>query len=277
MTVEHLIPGALGGSLSCRFLCRACNSWLGRKVEAFARSDPSVLIAVHKLHGQIPEQLHRLVEHHPHIAIGEGPRTSGHLRDGVFHTKPDELDDGSLVLPIDEGRNAIAKMLKRSDYGPETIRRALETFDVMPENEKTTIVPGLEAVNWRVEKADLDLSESKLIDPLLPAKIAFEFLALCAGTAIYVDNWPLRQLREILKTATRWDDTILQVERLKAGDSTPFHGICNEEHSDCSQFQIRLFGSLAYRVRFPRLRLEGPRYAYTHTLNTGEEDWRIID
>ena len=150
-----------------------------------------------------------------------------------------------------------------------------KTFDAMPENQKTTIVPGMDVVKWGVEKIDLDLSQSKPIDPLLPAKIAFEFLALCIGTAIYSQDWPLCDLRAMLRSSTPWDDSILHVERLNAGEARPFHGICNEDNSEHSRIQIRLFGCLAYRVRFPRLHVEGPCYVYTHNLSNGEEDLRI--
>ena len=141
----------------------------------------------------------------------------------------------------------------------------------MRENQKTTLVAGLEVVKWGVEKIGLDLSRSKFIDPLLPAKIAFEFLALCTGTAIYTQDWPFCDLREMLRSSTTWNNNILHVERLNAGDARPFHGICDEDNPVHAQIQIRLFGCLAYRVRFPGLHVEGPRYVYTHDLSAGEE------
>ena len=131
---EHLIPSALGGILNCSFLCRACNSWFGSRVEAFAKSDPSVLLAVRKLRGQVPEKLQRLIENHPVVATGERPRASGHLQEGAFRAKPNELADGSLILPTDQARNAITKTLKRNDYEEGPIDRALKTLGLMPFN-----------------------------------------------------------------------------------------------------------------------------------------------
>ena len=196
--------------------------------------------------------------------------------DGAFRAKRQKRGDGSLILPTDEASKAIATMLKRDDCGQVPIKRALETFERMPENWKTTIAPGLDVVKWRIERIELDLSQSRPIHPLLPAKIAFEFLGLCAGSAIYAQERQLSDVRQILKTGKGWDDTSLRVQRLTAGDARPFHGICNEENPEHSQIQIRLFGSLAYRVRFPRLYVEGPRYAYTQRLDTGEEDLRMV-
>ena len=274
---EHLIPRALGGKFSCNFLCRACNSRFGSKAEASAKYDPSILLAARTLHGDIPKLSQRLIESHPHFSTGEGPRTSGYMQDGAYRVSPQELEDGSLILPTHEARKAITTMLKRTGFGETPIKRTIDTFEKLPENRRTQIAPGLEVVKWSVEGIEFDLSQSKLIDPLLPSKIAFEFLALCTGEPICAHNPPLSELRGILTRAIGWDDRILHVERLHAGAARPFHGICNEENSQHAQIQVRLFGCLAYRVRFPRLHIAGPRYAYTHSLATGHEDVRIID
>ena len=277
MCEEHLIPRSLGGKFTCNFLCRSCNSRLGSEAEAAAKSDPTILLAARTLHEDIPNLSQRLIESHPQFSTGEGPRTSGYMQDGAFCVSPQELDDGSLILPTNEARKAITTMLKRAGYGETPIRRAVDTLEKLPENRRTQIAPGLEVVKWSAEGIEFDLSQSKLIDPLVPSKIAFEFLALCTGAPICAQDSPLRELRGILTKEIGWDDSILHVERLHAGAARPFHGICNEENSQHAQIQVRLFGCLAYRVRFPRLRIAGPRYAYTHWLATGDEDLRVID
>ena len=273
---EHLIPRALGGILTCRFLCRTCNSRFGSEVEAFAKSDPSVLLAVGQLQGQIPELWRRLIEDQPHSATGAGPGGSGYIRDGRFRISSHGRNDGSLIVPTDDARKAIKTILRRDGFDEAPIKRAVETFERLPENRRTSITPGLDVVKWSVEGIDVDLSQSKLIDPLLPAKIAFEFLALCGGEAVCMHESPLPELRRILMTGTGWDDRILRVERLHAGDARPFHGICNEDNSEYSEIQVRLFGCLAYRVHFPRVHLVGRRCAYTHWLSTGREEVRIV-
>ena len=42
LTVEHLIPEALGGRLTSRLLCRACNSRIGHQAEGQAKADPTI-------------------------------------------------------------------------------------------------------------------------------------------------------------------------------------------------------------------------------------------
>lgn len=276
LTEEHLIPRALGGRLSCQFLCRSCNSRFGSQVEAAAKRDPSILLAARKLRDDIPKLSQALVESHPHVSTGKGPRSSGYIRNGAFHIRPQKCDDGSLILPTDSAGSAISKILRKEGYGDAPIEYALETWQSMPENRRSSIAEGLNVVKWSIEGIELDLGQSKVIDPLLPAKIAFEFLALCAGEAICSRDGRLPELRRILTTGIDWDDSILRVERLHAGDPRPFHGICNEENPQYSQVQVRLFGCLAYRVHFPRLYIEGGRFAYTQRLATGQQDVRIV-
>ena len=273
---EHLIPRALGGILTCSFLCRDCNSGFGKDVEAAAKSDPSILLAAKHLHEDIPELAQQLLESHPHVTIGPGPRVPGSVRNGEFRAKSRELDDGSLIRPTDETPGVITTMLKRKGYEETPIKRAVEVLEGMPESRPTTIAPGLEVINWPVEGVELDLSQSVPLNPILPAKIAFEFLALCVGKEIYADEGPLPALRRILMERQHPDDKILRVERLSSGKFRPFHGICIEDNSEYFQIQVRLFGWLAYHVHFPGLRVGGPRYVYTHWLNSGEDYVRTI-
>ena len=55
LTNEHVIPESIGGRLTSNILCAHCNSTFGSKIEAAARSDPSIRIAVENLSGRIPE------------------------------------------------------------------------------------------------------------------------------------------------------------------------------------------------------------------------------
>ena len=271
MCEEHLIPRALEGILTCSFLCRVCNSRFGSDVEASARFDPSIQLAVGNLREEIPELAQRLIEGHSHRTTGQGPRVSGYIRDREFRVKSTKLDDGSLIRPTEEAAKAISTMLQREGCGRAIIEDAVAAFEGMPENERISILPGLEVIKWSTEGIEPDLTRSRILDPSLPAKTAFEFLALCVGEAIYADARPLSDLRRILLKREEWDDRIMHVERLFSGKARPFHGICNEENPEYAQMQIRLFGCLAYCAHLPGLRIGGPRHAYTHLLNSGEE------
>ena len=242
-------------------------------MDATATSDPSILLAVQHLRKYFPELAQQITEKYPHVTVGEGPRVSGYIKNREFRAKGQQLEDGTLILPADQTPDAIAKMLKRDECDEAQIHDALETLQALPESQRTAIVPGIEIINWTVQKIKPDLRQSAPLDPLLPTKIAFEFLALCAGTAIYANERPLPDLRHILMRDKDPDDMILRVEKLSSGKYQTFHGIVIEDNTKYFQVQVRLFGWLTYRVHFLRLHLDGPSYKYTHCLKTGKEFW----
>jgi len=151
-----------------------------------------------------------------------------------------------------------------------TARQAVSSFDDAPDNKRVEIAPGLEAVKWRIDSLEVDLSHAEFMDPLIPAKIAFEFLACHVGSAIYDDILHLSQIRAVLKNRQMSSD-VLFVERLTSNKYEPFHGIVFEGNDPYAKIQVRLFGWLAFRVHLLHLSVSGPRYAYTHRLDSGEE------
>lgn len=273
---EHLIPEALGGSLTTEFLCLSCNSRLGHALEATAKLDPSILLAANKLAGAIPALAKRLIEGHAHVGHSKPGPAPGFIRNGEFRAKSRILEDGSLVQSTDDARRSVVTILRKSGYEEAPIQKAIAAFDQAPENKRVEIAPGLEVVKWTVQRIELDLSRTQLMNPLIPAKTAFEFLACHVGTAIYGDAPQLSEVRQALLVPPQETDAI-RVERLSSNKYEPFHGICFEGNDPYAQVQIRLFGWLAFRVHFLRLAVGGPRFVYTQRLDTGEERVDVID
>jgi hypothetical protein len=108
------------------------------------------------------------------------------------------------------------------------------------------------------------------MDPLIPTKTAYEFLSCHVGSDIYDDSLHLSQIRASI-TNKKMNPDVLYVERLSSNKYEPFHGICFEGNDPYAKVQIRLFGWLAFRVHFLHLSIGGPRYVYTHRLDTNEE------
>lgn len=212
----------------------------------------------------------RLVESHPHVAYSDHGSTVGYFRDGEFRVKSKELEDGSIIQPTNLGRKTLLNLLSKSGCQKVTAQQAISAFDDAPDNKRVEIVPGLEAIKWRIDSLKIDLSHAKLMDPLIPAKIAFEFLACHAGTAIYESDLQLSQMRSVFRNKKMDTDTLF-VERLTSNKYEPFHGIAFEGNDPYAKVQVRLFGWLAFRVHFLHLSVGGPRYAYTHRLDSGEE------
>ena len=270
LSKEHIIPEAFGGILTCSLLCRDCNSNLGSYVEAEAKTDPSIRIAVANLQSQIPELADRFMEHQNFISHGPGGTEQGKVRDGEFRVRSRTKEDGSLIQPTDCARESIITILQRGGAGQAAIRESLRKFDEGGENERIRLALGVEATKWAVEKIDPDLSSSSPLTPLVPLKIAYEFIACHLGTAIYDEALQLQEIRTTLLESIK-DHPSFEVERLAASEYKPFHGICFEGNDPHGKVLIRLFGWLAFRVHFRWLAFDGSRFVYTHCLGTHED------
>ena len=218
----------------------------------------------------------QLIESHPHIGQSEPGLAQGYIRKGEFRVIPRQLGDGSIVQPTDQARKSLAKILQRSGFADTPIQQALTAFDQASENVRVLIVPGLEVVKWTIQKVEPDLTKAPLMDLLIPVKAAFEFLVLHVGKSIYNDSPQLTEVRKVLLGSIQ-ESNILHVERLSSGEYDPFHGIVFEGNDPYAKVQIRFFGWLAFRVHFLNLFVGGPRFVYTHKLDSGEERIAIVD
>jgi len=276
LTDEHLIPEALGGRLISSFLCQDCNSNLGRRAEAVARRDPTIQLLVNELSEAIPKLAQSILHQQRVYSEGPGGKASGHLRDGEFFVQARQNDDGSgsLIQRTPDARRAIQKMLERQGYDAPFRAEALARFDQAADNTKVELAYGLEVVKWQVTDIQLAL-DGPLMDPVVPIKTAYEFLACHLGTAICKKTPPLDNVRHVL-AGGEIDGSQIAVERLHAPKARPFHGIIFEGNHPHAQVQVRLFGKLAFRVHFYRLAVEGPRAQYTHDLSVNEESIRQL-
>ena len=239
-------------------------------MEASAKADPSILIAAENLKEQIPSLSKTLIDGHPHIGHSEPGPARGYIKNNEFRVLAKTLDDGSLIQPTDAARKSVVKILQKSGYDDAPIRKALSSFDSVPENKRVEIAPGLEVVKWSIHRLEKDMSRTQTMDPLIPAKIAYEFLACHVGSAIYNDLPNLARVRASINTK-QMNPKVIRVERLSSNKYEPFHGICFEGNDPYAKVQIRLFGWLAFRVHFLLLSISGPRFVYTHRLDTNEE------
>lgn len=273
---EHIIPQALGGRFTSKFLCSSCNSRLGYNLEHAAKSDPSILLAVKHLSKQIPSLAKKIMESHQHIGYSEFGAASGYFENGKFRVSSRLLEDGSIIQPTDDATKSIATILRRAGYEKSPIEKAVAALREAPENKRVEVAPGLEIVKWRTDRIALNLGKTKMMNPLIPAKIAFEFLACHAGTTIYDEVPQLSEVRQALHTMESISHSI-RIDRLSSNKYEPFHGICFEGNDPHAKVLVRLFGWLVFRVHFLRLAFSGPRFVYTHRLDTGKEHVTIVD
>lgn len=265
---EHIIPDCLGGRLVCRFLCKSCNDALGSEVEAVAKRDPAIALALHHFCAAHPERGQALVEGMHIVAHSGAGKVKAQIRNGDVRVASRKLCDGSLIQPTDTARETVRRILEKGGTSPVPLEEALRRFDAACADERTEIAPTIDIVDWNISKIEPDLSGPRL-NPLVPIKIAFEFLACHLGSAIYEEGPPFDAVRQSLHSGQLHDS--LEVESLQAKRSNYVHGIVFEGNQPHAKVQVRLFGKLAYRVHFRNLAVSGSRFVYTHALTTNEE------
>lgn len=249
---------------------------MGHALESAARSDPSILLAAQNLVAEIPSLARSLIESHPHIGQSDPGPAHGYFRNGEFRVRSRTLDDGTLVQPVDEAEKSLAKILAKKGYSASSIKKAMEDYREAPLGQKVSVVPSLDFVKWGIDNLQPDLGKAEMMNPLIPAKIAFEFLACHAGDAFYSKEPQLETIRRALLTL-EMQPSAIEIERLSSGKYEPFHGLLFEGNDPHARVQVRLFGWLAFRVHFLRLSVSGPRFVYTHRLDTSEERVDITD
>ena len=248
LTEEHVIPEALGGDLKCEFLCKPCNDRFGWDVEAKARTDPAIRLAVANLRSQIPLVCEHVEDGQQYVALSGPARVRAIFREGELKPKPSRHIDGSLMLPSNDAPEHIERILRKNGHAPEFVQAALMKLAGATEGHKVELSPGVSVINWPTDKAEIDFSRGAPLNDLVAVKIAFEFLALMSGTVICSGTSELNEVRRALKCAR--ESAAFSVERLLAPDYAPFHGICFEGNDPYVKIQVRLFGKLAYRVHF---------------------------
>ena len=251
------------------FLCASCNGDLGHRIDALAKKDPAIALAIRDLEVTHPEQARRLVEGMDLIVYSVGGSSKARRQGADIRIRSHLLPDRSLVQPTDTARESVQRILEKRGTQPTPLEEALRKFDSAPPDERVAVAPGLEIAKWTISRVELDLSGPPL-NPLLPLKIAFEFLAGHLGAAIYDWAPPLEAIRESLRSGPL--DQSVEIELLRAEREQPLHGILFEGNHPHARVQVRLFGKLAYRVHFKNLRVAGTRFVYTHMLASDEED-----
>jgi hypothetical protein len=264
LTLEHLIPEALGGDLTCRFVCNACNSHLGHRHEGNAKRDPTVRLLVEQLGAELPKLSLLLREGQNYFTTGPGPRARGSMKKGSLVVHGAKLNDGSLIQHTPLAERTILKLLSQEGLSPTEIAQAVARFQAAPEDTRVSLSPTIEVVKWSISALQPAL-DGPLMKALVPVKTAYEYLALHVGPSIYEESPPLQAIRHALQTGVIRIDFI-SVDRLHAPAAKPFHGLLFEGNRPHAQFQVRLFGKLAFRVHFHRLSVGGPRGMYTHDL-----------
>ncbi len=266
LTDEHIIPKSLGGILTCRFLCATCNSNFGAGFEANARLAPELRKAAARLE-TIPKLKGKLEHGAEYKAqFGDQSLEKNLGKDGHFGTA--KLEDGSLIVPESDVSKQLKSVLQKDGLTDPEISDAVDKWEAAPPDEIVEISDGYRIRKWQEHPATPTYTETPL-SPLVPLKIAYEYAALLVGGAIYCPEF--QGLRQILLDQN--EDMARQMVTYNwAKEPDAFHGIAFEDNHKVAQFQVRLFGLLAYTARFNGVTIEHKPIVYTHRLDTGK-DW----
>jgi HNH endonuclease len=268
LSLEHVIPDALHGVLTCKFLCSKCNSDFGSKIDAAAKHDPTIRTAARSLEKSLPNVVADFEEGqryliHTDVAMLSGIKRGNEIR-GDWHKMP----DGSDVAPEDKAIVSLRGRMRAEGLSDDAIEEAIARYMAAELGEIVKMSPTWKARKLAAYLAGPDV-RAPSADPLLFVKIAYEFTALLVGREIYARSPQLDELRDVLKNLNR-DSDAFHVETLMAEEAAAFHGIAFEGNAPHATFQIRLFGEPAYRVQFKRLAVQHKPIAYTHDLKSGE-------
>jgi hypothetical protein len=273
LTEEHLIPEAIGGKLTCDFLCKSCNDKLG-EIEAHLKGDPAVRLAIENLRHCLPRLWQKMVEGQPYVVTSKRGTEKPKFRKGAVRVDASRLDDDSLIQPTEDAANSIRTMLRREGRTEVQIDQAVGNLDAAPEDARVSIADGIDVVKWTVHKVEPALT-GKLLDPLVPLKIAYEYLTLSFGISVL--NRRLDSVRDALVSRGQVPSDC-RVEELRSQKYLPFHGLVVERAQPHTSVLIRLFGFLAYRVHFLTLAHPNQRcVAYTLCLDSGEETLQPVN
>ena len=268
LTNEHIIPEVIGGKLVAKFICKHCNSKLGTECDAAAKADPVIRMAADRLSKVLPDLSRSMLEGQKFLGktpIGEVPGT---IKRNEFRVQGIQDGKGSIFLPTPEGLRTIKRILTKQGRSEEEIKESVEKIKRAPKNTKTSFAEDLDVIEWEVVGIRSNYEDGKAVSDRWLLKIAFEFLACYLDASIYQTAFdPLRKCICGTEDPTEhcW------VDRFQTKEYRPIHGLVIEENVSHGRVQIRLFGKLAYRVNFRKLRFGGRRLVYTLNLETGDE------
>ena len=269
-STEHIIPKALGGILACAFVCKTCNSKMGNGFERLAKADPSIRIAIRHLSAELPD-LHASIEegqdHTVKTAVGT---IKGKYRKGEIQGGTRRLDDGSLLVAPQIAEKQIRNILAGEGLDEIAIQEALEIHKHAEAGNKVDLSSKTSIILRAAEYGGPNLANGEILNPLVALKIAYEYAVLIAGLPILEPLPALQAVRRCLVEQTVSQEDF-SCESLSANDYMPFHGIAFEGNDPSASFQIRLFGKLAYRIKFLKFAINTNPIIYTHNLKTGGE------
>lgn len=269
---EHIIPAALGGNLTCEFLCKTCNDRFGHTFEKRARTDPAIRLSVIKLKQRLPRLFDAIEDGQQWIIEAGGKRLPAiYKKGGVFLCQTRKID-GDLWASSDDTERSIQEMLRRRGHDDEAIQDTLKKLAAAPEQTEVSLGGGMFAISHPTKLIGPDLSKGESLAALVSLKIAYEFAVMSLGSGFLADLPPLNAIRTSLREGLANPKAFSVVPKITPDRQPhPFHGIAFIRGTPHVEIQVRLFGNLAYVVSFPKVTIDRKPFRYFHDLESGED------
>lgn len=270
-TEAHVIPESLGGKLWAPFLCKQCNSDMGR-LEGILPKDVMILDLVDRLRGLLPQDLATSIY-----------RRAGYFADSEEFGRIRARFDERLTLEPKESetirgeRNTLRQIesaLGRDGADDATIKEKLSEFGKAPDGTRfafpgLTVVKGipLDALEWK------RTYDEPIVSRAVPLGIGYLYLALCIGGHVY--GKALEPTREELRRAMAGDETLEKewpFKPMRTNKSPePRHALAAKQEKDGVLIRVFCFRELVWLVRFPGVALRGVEPFYQIDLVGGKE------
>ncbi len=269
LTREHIIPDRLGGIRWSKILCNKCNSHLGSEIEADIKKDPSIRLAIEGINNKAPKIYLKLSEGLDYIAISKRGTVKGKIKNNEFRPRSYKEKDGSIIQPTNDAKKNIRRTLEKEKVSHKTIAQTLQIIDEAPLEEMIELSDDTKIIKWGIEELQPDLTGPKMDDTVL-LKIAYEFLALHIGSAIYLN--PFNDIRDAILNGSK-NTSVYEIEYLRGTKYDPIHAIFIEQNRPHVQIKIVLFRWIVYRVKLLGIALDNryPRVGYELDLKTGKD------
>ena len=272
-TEEHLIPQAVGGKLSCNFLCKDCNSTLG-EFEARLKEDARVRMAIEYLKDSLPGLWASMIEGQRYVTKSANGFFSAKVRSGQISLDTSKQPDGSLVCPTDQAPKIIRTKLERDGRTQIEITEALARLEALPVNSRRPITSGFEVLKFAPTESFPKLN-SIGVEPCALVKIAYEYLTLNFGRTIFQEYFD--PVRRMLRDGKGLPPCCL-VSEMRTEDRRykTMHGIAGKVTDSGLTIRILLFGYLSYNVQFSGITTNTDFNCYELDLKNGIETWEPI-
>lgn len=271
LTDGHVIPRSVGGKLSARFLCKRCNSEMGR-IEGQLPRDVAIIELVHALEDQLPEELVRGVRQHSgwFAETDDYGRLEGsETRGGDF-----SLRESESVRSDENLRRQIRAELRRRDVPEDVVDAKVSEFEQAADGGELEIVPGF------IVKKHIDLSavsfertyDEALAPHAIALGVAYTFLALVLEDRVYQGE--LQPARDVLRSVVDRDTAAAEtwpIEWLRsASGAEPKHALAVVREKEGALVRIWLFREFVWNVHFPGIAVPDELF-YLLDLRTKEE------